>query len=85
MNELDNRASNFYVCLYWAELMAERDPAFRAVATRLKDARGQVVSEFKLAQGRAVDIGGYYKFDEKKCAVELRPSPTFNKILDGDW
>lgn len=85
VNELDNRASNFYVTLYWAELMAERDAAFRPLADKLKAVRGQVVSEFKLAQGRAVDIGGYYKFDDKKCAVELRPSPTFNKILDGEW
>ena len=85
VNELDNRASNFYVCLYWAELMAEKDPDFKALAVKLKEAPGQVVPEFKIAQGKPVDVGGYYKMDDKKCNVELRPSPTFNKILDGNW
>lgn len=65
--------------------MAEKDPDFKPLALKLKDARGQVVSEFKLAQGKAVDVGGYYHPDAKKCNVEMRPSPTFNTILDGEW
>lgn len=85
VNELDNRASNFYVALYWAELMAEMDPEFQTLATRLKDNRKQVVAELKVAQGKPVDVGGYYKFDDKKASTEMRCSPTFNSILDGQW
>ena len=65
--------------------MAEKDPEFKQLAIKLKEARHKVVDEFKLSQGKPIDVGGYYKFDEKKCNVELRPSPTFNKILDGAW
>ena len=83
VNEIDNRASNFYVCLYWAELMAAMDPEFKDFAVKLKEARHKVVEEFKASQGTAVDVGGYYKFDQKKAEVALRPSPTFNKILEG--
>jgi len=85
VNEIDNRASNFYICLYWAELMATVDPDFKDIAVKLKDARHKVVEEFKISQGKPVDVGGYYKFDPKKADIELRPSPTFNKILDGKW
>jgi isocitrate dehydrogenase len=82
VNQLDNRASNFYIALYWAEFMALQDPSFQDLATKLKESRGQVVSELKLCQGKAVDIGGYYKFDPIKVEAAMRPSPTFNKILD---
>lgn len=85
VNELDNRASNFYICLYWAELMAEMDPDFQVLATKLKDVRKQVVAELKMSQGKAVDVGGYYMFDPKKASAQMRPSPTFNQILDGEW
>jgi isocitrate dehydrogenase len=85
VNELDNRASNFYIALYWAELMAEMDPEFQSLATNLKENRKQVVAELKVAQGKPVDVGGYYKFDDKKATTEMRCSPTFNNILDGKW
>lgn len=86
VNELDNRASNFYVCLYWAEILTlNGDLSFKKLAEELKEARSKVVNELKAAQGKPVDVGGYYQFDPKKAAVALRPSPTFNKILDGKW
>lgn len=86
VNELDNRASNFYLCLYWAELMVlNGDMSFKKLAEELKDARSKVVSELKACQGKSVDVGGYYQFDQKKAEVALRPSPTFNNILDGKW
>jgi monomeric isocitrate dehydrogenase len=50
VNELDNRASNFYISLYWAELMAMKDPTYQDLATKLKDNRKQVVAELKLCQ-----------------------------------
>ena len=82
VNQLDNRASNFYIALYWAEFMAQVDPEFQPLATALKDSRADVVDELKACQGKPVDVGGYYKFDSKKASVAMRPSPTFNKILD---
>lgn len=86
VNELDNRASNFYLCLYWAELMVlNGDTTFKKLADELKEVRSQVVAELKASQGKPVDVGGYYQFDPKKAEVALRPSPTFNKIFDGKW
>jgi isocitrate dehydrogenase len=82
VNQLDNRASTFYIALYWAEFMAIEDETFSKIAIELKDNRTQIVTELKLCQGKAVDVGGYYQFDEKKVNTAMRPSPTFNKILD---
>ena len=83
VNQLDNRASNFYIALYWAEFMATVDPEFQVLADKLKDNRQNVVEELKACQGKSVDVGGYYKLDPKKASVAMRPSPTFNKILEG--
>jgi len=86
VNELDNRASNFYLCLYWAELMVlNGDLTYKKLAEELKEARSKVVAELRASQGKSVDVGGYYQFDPKKAEVALRPSPTFNAILDGKW
>lgn len=82
VNQLDNRASNFYIALYWAELTALHDPSFQELATLLKDNRKVIVEELKMCQGKPVDIGGYYNYDKKKAALAMRPYPTFNNILD---
>ena len=82
VNELDNRASNFYVSLYWAEFMAEVDPSYQELATILKDNRKQIVEELKGCQGEPQDIGGYYKLDPVKADRAMRPSKTWNDILD---
>lgn len=82
VNELDNRASNFYVNLYWAEFMAEVDPGYKELASTLKDSRKQIVEELKGCQGEPQDIGGYYRLDAAKAARAMRPSGTWNKILD---
>lgn len=85
VNQLDNRASNFYIALYWAEFMALQDPEnFQELAIKLKDSRSQIVQELKISQGKPVDVGGYYKFDPVKADVAMRPSPTLNAIIDSD-
>lgn len=84
MNQLDNRGSNFYIALYWAEFMAQEDPAFEGLAAKLKAARSDVVSELKVCQGKPVDVGGYYKLDSAKANAAMRPSPVFNQILDSE-
>jgi len=84
VNQLDNRASNFYIALYWADFMAQKDPAFVPLANRLKESRSKIVDELKGCQGSNVDIGGYYKFDRQKVEAAMRPSATFNSIIDSD-
>jgi len=82
VNEIDNRATNFYVTLYWAEYLAEKDDKFKPVFEQLSDARAQIVSEFTGCQGTAVDLGGYYLFDADKANKAMNPSPTLTSILD---
>ncbi len=84
VNQLDNRASNFYIALYWAEFMALVDPSFEQLASTLRESRGQVVNELKGCQGKPVDVGGYYRFDQMKVSNAMRPSAVFNKIIDSD-
>lgn len=82
VNEIDNRATNFYVALYWAEYLAEEDAAFKPLFDDLSGNRSQIVEEFKNCQGDAVDLGGYYLFDYKHASEAMRPSATLNSILE---
>jgi isocitrate dehydrogenase len=82
VNEIDNRATNYYVALYWAEYLAEEDPAFKPLHEQLSQNRSQIVEEFKKCQGDAVDLGGYYLPSYDNTAKAMRPSTTLNKILD---
>jgi isocitrate dehydrogenase len=82
VNQLDNRASNFYVGLYWAEFMAMEDAEYKELAESLKEARQVIVEELKTCQGEEQDIGGYYKLDPKKAEIAMRPSATWNAIID---
>merc|ERR1719246_377832 len=63
VNEIDNRATNFYVALYWAEALAEEDAAFQPLCDQLSNGRSKIVEEFKECQGEPVDLSGYYMFD----------------------
>lgn len=82
VNEIDNRASNFYIGLYWSEFMAAVDPDYQDLANQLKANRSQIVQEFKGCQGKPVDIGGYFRPDPVKAETAMRPSATLNRILD---
>lgn len=85
---LDNRGSHFYLALYWAQALAEQteDAAlqqhFTAPAKALTDNEAAIVAELKAAQGKAVDIGGYYHPDTTKTSQAMRPSKTLNQVLD---
>ncbi|MBS1145048.1 MAG: NADP-dependent isocitrate dehydrogenase, partial [Proteobacteria bacterium] len=85
--ELDNRGSQFYLAMYWAQELAaqtedkELASKFTALAKTLSDNEAQIVAEMKTVQGKAVDIGGYYKADAEKCKAVMRPSPTLNAAL----
>jgi isocitrate dehydrogenase len=82
VNQIDNRATNYYVTLYWADFLSEEDPAYKPMFEALTEARAQIVDEFKQCQGHPVDLGGYYLFDADKTTAAMNPSPTLNKILD---
>jgi isocitrate dehydrogenase len=85
--ELDNRGSQFYLALYWAQELAtqsdDRELAehFAALAKALTEDEDVIVAELNEAQGNPVDIGGYYAPDSEKTTAVMRPSKTFNATL----
>jgi len=86
--ELDNRGSQFYLSLYWAqELAAQTEDAelaaqFAPLAKTLAENEAKIVAELLEVQGKPADIGGYYKLDEAKVTAVMRPSATFNAALE---
>jgi isocitrate dehydrogenase len=85
--QLDNRGSQFYLAMYWAQaLAAQKDDAslaahFAPLAKTLADNEQKIVAEFAAVQGKPVDIGGYYLADRAKVEAVMRPSATFNAAL----
>ena len=85
--QLDNRGSQFYLALYWAQaLAAQTEDAglaakFAPLAKQLADNEKTIVAELAAVQGKPVDIGGYYKPDFSKLEAIMRPSQTFNAAL----
>ena len=88
VNEIDDRGSHFWLSLFWAEaLAAQSDDAelaevFGPIAKDLRDNADVIDKELLDAQGNAADLGGYYWPDEEKTSAVMRPSATFNKIID---
>jgi isocitrate dehydrogenase len=86
--ELDNRGSQFYLAMYWAgELAAQTEDKelaerFAPLAKALSDNEDAIVGELNGVQGDAVDIGGYYYPDREKTTAVMRPSKTFNSVLE---
>ncbi|OBJ00861.1 NADP-dependent isocitrate dehydrogenase [Mycobacterium sp. 1465703.0] len=84
--ELDNRGSQFYLALYWAQELAQSDDEelskrFAALADSLGEHEEAIVAELAEVQGESVDIGGYYWPDSEKTTAVMRPSKTFNEVL----
>lgn len=88
VNELDNRGSHFYLALYWAKALAAQDKdmelkgLFTPIAERLTNSTEEILKQLNDAQGAAVNIGGYYLPDSKLISEAMRPSSTFNTILE---
>merc|ERR1711874_384083 len=82
VKQIDNRGSNFYVALYWAEELAAKDPAWAPLAQALKDNEAAIQQEMIDIQGVPADVGGYYKLDEDKANAVMRPSKKFNELMD---
>jgi isocitrate dehydrogenase len=87
VNEIDNRGSHYYLARYWAEALAESNDSelsdrFTPIADRLKNNESIIMNELNAAQGSKVDIGGYYEPTETLVVSQMRPSKTFNAILN---
>jgi isocitrate dehydrogenase len=88
VGQIDNRGSHFYLALYWAQALAAqtKDAGLRArfasVAEQLAANEARINEELIAAQGKPVDMGGYYRPDPVKTAAAMRPSHTFNAIID---
>ena len=88
VKELDNRGSHFFLAQYWAVALAEQNEdqdlkaGFAELAKTLVENESQIVEELNSVQGVAVDLGGYFQFDDAKAAVAMRPSATLNAAID---
>jgi isocitrate dehydrogenase len=88
VGQIDNRGSHFYLALYWAQSLAaqntdaELQARFARVAEQLAASEARINEELIAAQGRPVDMGGYYRPDPVKTEAAMRPSPTLNAIID---
>jgi isocitrate dehydrogenase len=89
VGQIDNRGSHFYLALYWAQALAAQSKdavlqaRFAQVAKQLGDNEARINEELIAAQGRPIDMGGYYHPDHAKTSKAMRPSPTLNAIIDG--
>jgi len=88
VNEIDNRGSHFYLALYWAKELAAQDndesikQRFAPIAKLLNENEQTIMQELNDAQGAPVNMGGYYYPEDDKIAQAMRPSATFNSILN---
>ncbi len=88
VGEPDNRASHFYLSLYWAEALAKQEKnnelktIFTNIYKALSEKEATIIAELNAAQGKTQDIEGYYKANTELMAKAMRPSITFNTILE---
>jgi isocitrate dehydrogenase len=88
VNEIDNRGSHYYWAMYWAEALANQDEdkelkeRFAPIAKQLKENENKINEELISAQGKPMDIGGYFMPDDKLASEAMRPSATLNSIID---
>lgn len=88
VGQIDNRGSHYYLALYWAQALAaqgkdaELQAKFAPIAKQLEESEAKINEELIGAQGKPVDMGGYYHPDKAKVAKAMRPSATLNVIID---
>ncbi len=88
VGQIDNRGSHYYLAMYWAEALAaqskdaELQAKFAPIAKQLQENEAKINEELIGAQGKPVDMGGYYHADKKKVEKAMRPSSTLNAIID---
>jgi isocitrate dehydrogenase len=87
VGEIDNRGSHFYLALYWAQALAaqtkdkELQARFKPLAETLEKNEAKINAELIAAQGKPVNLGGYYLPDDAKASAAMRPSATLNAAL----
>ena len=88
VGEIDNRGSSFYLSFYWAKALAEQNKdaqlksRFSKIAKAIEENENQIITELLAVQGKPTDVGGYYKPDDEVADAVMRPSKTFNKIIN---
>ena len=88
VGEDDNRTSHFYLAMYFARALANQSTDssiaafFTPIANELESKQDSIRTEFNSAQGVKVDLGGYYKFDDSKAESVMRPSKSFNAVIE---
>jgi isocitrate dehydrogenase len=86
--ELDTRGSHFYLAMYWAQSLAQQTDnmelhdSFQPVAKQLTENEDKIVEELNSVQGKAVDIGGYYRPVKEMAEKVMRPGKSLNSIID---
>ena len=87
VNELDNRGSHFYLALYWSEALSLQDKnknlkeQFQSIYNKLKENESKIINELNNAQGKSIDIEGYYLPNDELVSKQMRASATLNSIL----
>ncbi len=87
VHELDNRGSHFYLAMYWAEALAaqnqnlELKAKFAKLVQALSSQEATIMAELNAAQGKLIDLGGYYHPDQSKTMAAMRPSETLNSSI----
>jgi isocitrate dehydrogenase len=88
VGELDTRGSHFYLAMYWAQALAEQNDnaelkaTFTPVAEALNTNESKILEELNAVQGKAVDLGGYYRPVQERVASVMRASETLNAVID---
>ena len=87
VHELDNRGSHFYLAIYWAKALAEQTEdtiiqnRFSWLTRKFDESETVIIDELNAAQGKAIDLGGYFHPDDEKVSVAMRPSATLNAVI----
>ena len=87
VNEIDNRGSHFYLTLYWAEALSEQSEntdlqsQFSSLADSLRANEEKIAQELIEAQGKPINLDGYYLPSDELAAAAMRPSDSFNESL----
>jgi isocitrate dehydrogenase len=88
VRELDNRGSHYYLAAYWAQALAKQDKdadlkeRFAPLAAAMSKEEDRILADLNAAQGKPVDIGGYYAPDDDLVTKAMRPCSAFNALID---
>ncbi len=87
--ELDNRGSHYYLAMYWAQELANQNDdddlknKFKEIAEALSANEATIIDQLNGAQGKPMNVGGYYFPDDQLASAAMRPSAVLNEIIDG--